>query len=402
VIYAIYEKMVEAGLDAAQARPLLREELETERGLMFPIRKAVAQVAPTDLIVSDMYLSGEIISSLLAEVCGLHTLGPIVRSNWGKHTGTIWPEILKHYVIRTHYGDNPTADGAVPQKFGIATVLLRDIDPTPWESLLLNSRYAHLARLQREARLRCLEEHDVFTQLLGPYLTLLAAFAARLVHEYGEGACFAFLSRDCDDLAAVFRAMYPAVTTCNVDVSRRLARNPAMDGVFQEILPENCVLVDGVSTGRSVRAMLERIGDSGRVFATLLFLDTLLQPEAVKAYQGRAFFKASDFPRNHYALELLLQSSYPPVTGLEYDAASGGIIRSFGAVELLPEEARRIAAKADMVTAFCRAVKTRGAPSLHADQADALLKGSLDAILGAHLPPELFPSFHVREKFAPF
>src|ERR1700757_3208768 len=49
VIHDIYAKMVEAGLDAGQARLLLREELSIERALMFPIAKAVAQVAPNDL-----------------------------------------------------------------------------------------------------------------------------------------------------------------------------------------------------------------------------------------------------------------------------------------------------------------------------------------------------------------
>jgi hypothetical protein len=402
VIHDIYAQMVAAGLDSTQARLLLREELTVEQGLMFPIRDAVAKVQPGDLIVSDMYLTGELISGLLADICGLHGRTPVVRSNWGKHSGTIWPLLLRHYIIRTHYGDNAVADGEVPRRFGIETVLRRDIDLTPWEQKLAGLGWQQLALIQREVRLRtCPAAPGAFeTLVVGPYLSLLAAFSAALVDEFGEAASFGFLSRDADELAQVFRTLYPAVASCNLDLSRRLARHEPSGPLFDLLIPQDCVLVDGVSTGRSVGALLERIGVGGRVFATLLHLDTLLPPGT--NFTGRAFFNASSFPGHHYSLEFLLQSAYPPVTSLGHDPASGGIIRGFGPQELQPAEAALIAAKAEAVTTFCRVIRNRGLAMRGGTDSRVLMQECLAAIHGTALPHDLFPSFIAREKFAPF
>jgi len=54
-LHDIYRRMVADGLADADARLLLRQEVETERGLVFPIRRNVARVEPRDLIISDMY-----------------------------------------------------------------------------------------------------------------------------------------------------------------------------------------------------------------------------------------------------------------------------------------------------------------------------------------------------------
>jgi len=184
VIYEIYRQMAEGGVAPETAKALLREELATEKSVMLPVRKAVEQVAPTDLLISDMYLPGEVITALLAETCDLHWALPVIRSNWGKHSGTIWPKILQHYVIRTHYGDNAVADGAVPRKFGIETVLLRDIELTEWEQTVGRLGLGQLALIQRETRLRSLrQDAGVYENLAaGPYLGLLLGYAGYLAN----------------------------------------------------------------------------------------------------------------------------------------------------------------------------------------------------------------------------
>jgi hypothetical protein len=402
ILHDIYAAMEDAGMDRATARKILAEELETERGLMFPIRAAVERVGPHDLIISDMYLSTEQIAGLVADICDLHARYPIIRSNWGKHSGTIWPKILQHYILRAHHGDNPNADVAVPQKFGIKTVLLRDTDLSAWEKSLAEAGLTQLAYIQRETRLRSLAgPPDMFAALAcGPYLTLLLACAHYLQTSFGDDTVFGFLSRDCDDLARVFRAVHPAVRALNVDLSRRLARDPTTDEVFGEILPENCVLVDILSTGRSVGAFLERQGRPGLAFTTILWLDHLLKTEDAPGFAY--LHKSSEFGGNHYPLEFLLQAPYPPVTGLSHDAASGGLIRSFGPNELLDEERRKIALKSEIVTNFLRAIRTRGLAPLTGAQSQVLIKHSLDVILRANPIDSQFPSFIARETHGPF
>jgi hypothetical protein len=404
VIYDIYAEMVESGFDAPAAKRLLAEELAVERTLMLPVKKAVMQVAQQDLIISDMYLTSEQISALLADVCDLHGHAPVVRSNWGKHTGTIWPKLLKQYVIRTHYGDNPVADASVPQKFGIQTVLLRDIDYTEWETKLRQFGHSQLACIQREVRLRSFEPGTgTFENLAaGPYLTLLLAFASQLVFTFGDDQNFGFLSRDCDDLARIFRAIHPGIRSFTADISRRMAHGGGADEIFQQILPSGCVLVDMVSTGRSLRTLLARIGLSDRRFVTLMFLDHLLKPDEISGFYGNFLYKSSQFGRNHYPLELLLQSAYPPVTDLGYDAPSGGLIRSFAAADLVPAETKMIAAKTEIVTLLLRGIRLRGLAPMTEVQSATLLKASLEAIFAGNLQAGLFPSFIAQEKFAGF
>lgn len=403
VIYDIYRQMAEAGLAPETAKALLQEELATERAVLLPVRSAVEQVAANDLLISDMYLPGEIIDGLLAEVCGLHAL-PVIRSNWGKHSGTIWPKILEAYVIRTHHGDNPNADAAVPQKFGINTVLRRDVELSEWEKTLARLGLGQLALIQRETRLRSLRNGAGVFEILaaGPYVSLLLGYAGFLAQRFGETASFGFLSRDCDDLGRIFRTLFPAIRSGNLDLSRRLARLPYNDEFFAGILATECVLIDGVSTGRSVGALLKRLAKTDQKFHTLLFLDHLLDAPAIAEATVEWVFKSSDFGGRHHALELLLQSPYPLVSGLQADAASGGVIKSFGQPELTAPELRMVHAKCETVTNFIKAIRLRGLPPLTESQNRTLMQESLQAILASDLHPSAFPSFLAREKFAPF
>jgi len=172
--------------------------------------------------------------------------------------------------------------------------------------------------------------------------------------------------------------------------------------VFSEAIPAGCVLVDGVSTGRSVAALLQRIGSAGRVFSTLLFLDHLLDAQAVSESSVQWAFRSSDFGGRHFPLEWLLQSPYPPVAVMAADAASGGLVKAYGQTELSAPEARMVQAKSEVVTAFTRAIRLRGLGLLTEAQNQALMRAALDAILGSSLAPAMFPSFIAREKFAPF
>jgi hypothetical protein len=403
VIYEIYAQMQRAGLPETQSRLYLAEELATERALMFPIKSAVSQLAPQDIIVSDMYLSGEHITFLLADICGVHGNAPVIRSNWGKGSSTIWPKLLEHYVIRTHHGDNPHSDHAVPRKFGINCVLRRHTEHTDWEKTLIGQGFDQLARIQREARLRTLEDDASLFETLaaGPYLTLLLAFASYLPFRFGQTVSYGFLSRDADDLATFFRALHPAIPSFNIDISRRLASNPANDAIFRNLLSPGCVLVDLVSTGRSVRGLLDRAGISGATFMTLLFLNQLMRPSD-PAFSGQHLHAASAFGGNHFALELLLQSPYPPVSAVALDPPSGGIIRTLGSPELRPAEYKMIMTKTALVTAFLASLSSRRMPPLTEPQTQNLIELALRDIMSSRLSLSLFPSFAARETFSPF
>lgn len=397
----IYHVLVELGLTPEMAMTLYAEELKIEFSLLFPIKSAVERVAPGDLLITDMYIPGEIIEGWLSEICGLYGQLPIVQSNWGKHTGSIWPRLLKHYVIRGHSGDNPQSDFAIPGKFHISCNLVTDYKLTPWEQQLLECGGDQLALIQREARLRSLGYGaSLYEQIAaGPYVSLLFSYAGFLAQTYENISTFGFLSRDCDGLSRIFRFLFPTKSAFNINLSRFLINQVENHKIFNAMLPEGSVLVDVVSTGRSVERLLSSLGRQNLFLTSFLFLDHLMESKAEPSNSMEFVFRSTDFGNNHYPLEILLQSAYPPVRALEPDPASGGLVRAFGAPEYTPSESRMILAKNEIVTKFLNVMRSRGAPLLSKEQNLMIMKMSLNRILNSGLRPEIFPSFCAREQF---
>jgi hypothetical protein len=407
VLHDIYRRMAADGLPEAEARALLRHEVETERSLLYPILRNTARVEPPDLIISDMYLPPEIIAGFLSDAGELHTHLPIIRSNWGKHTGTIWPFVLASYVVRRHVGDNPASDVKVPAGFGIDCELVQDSRFTPWETRLQELGLAHLALVQREVRLRCVPPGATafHAAAVGPYLTLLVSFAQHLVHRFGSTAEFAFLSRSADEPARVFAGLYPEIPLRSLDISRRLTAAPDLDPIFNAGITPATVVVDMVGTGRSFFRFAERNGSPGRALILFAFLDLLLSPAERAQADRRAAEGRFDHVHRitggglaHWRLEHLLQAHYPPVSFVALDPRSGGVVRRFGAGEMDQTEARLVGWKSAVVTELVRTLRRRGLPDPGAARVVPAMEQALRAILADQTITAPFTSFTAREK----
>jgi hypothetical protein len=407
VLNDIYYQMVADGMPTAEARLLLRAELAAEREQLFPIRRNVARVDPLDLIITDMYLSPEMISGILFETCNLYTHRPIIRSNWGKSTGTIWPLVLSAYVIRRHVGDNPHGDFAMPSRFHIACELVEDTQFTPWEMKLNALGLGQLALIQREVRLRTTPPDAIpfHEAVVGPYLTILACYAIYLVQRFGTDGEFAFLSRSADDLCRVFVSMFPDIPARSLDISRRLANDENMAAVFAHGITPATVVVDMVGTGRSFFRFAEKNSNPGRAFILLMFLELLLTgAERNKAEQRQSagrfmhVLRFQDGQQGHWYLEHLLQAHYPPVASVGVDLRSGGIVRTMGAPELNRIEADLVAWKSAAVTEFVRATRQRGLTDPGAAPVIAAMENAVRVITSDKKIVEPFVSFAARER----
>lgn len=406
VLHDIYRQMVADGLPEADFGKLIRAEIAVETDLLFPIRRNVARVEPPDLFISDMYLSQETISAFLFEVCDLNAHRPVVRSNWGKHTGTIWPLLLESYVIRRHVGDNPHSDAKVPRGFNIACEQVTDSQPTAWEAKLRELGLGSIALVQREARLRSTPPNagPFHAAVTGPYFTILVCFAIYLAQRFGDGADFIFLSRSADELSRVFTSMFPNIPARGLDISRRLAADPGISAMFAGAITESSIVVDMVGTGRSFFKFAEANGNPGRTLVLFAFLDLLLQPpqrqqaeqrQALGRFQHVCRVTGSGF--GHWCLEHLLQSHYPPVARVTCDARSGGVVREFGDAELDQTEMGLVAWKSSAVTELVRTLRRRGIQIPGPVVAVAAMEHALRAIMtdGAIMTP--FTSFRARE-----
>lgn len=404
VLNDIYRQMIATGTPAPEAASALRHEIATERSLLLPIRRLVEQVNPRDLIISDMYLPPEQISDILFDTCDLSLHRPLIRSNWGKHSGTLWPSVLRHYVVRRHVGDNPSADYEVPRRHGIHCELVRDAGFTAWEEKLQHLGLPGMALIQREVRLRQMPtEVSLFHEaVVGPYLTLLLCFALILPQRCGPQADFAFLSRDSDDLARVFAALFPEITARRVDLSRRLTRDGTMDAVLLDGIGPATVFVDMVASGRSFFHFSDRTNHPGQGLLAFCFLETMLNPaDRTRAEEriasGRLAFQFRLSGGHHWPLEHLLQSPYPPVAEVSLDPASGGIVRAYGENDLEPSEQALIGWKSAVITELVRTTLRRGLPIPSATVLLGALQEALQTILNEKRISEQFSSFRARE-----
>lgn len=140
------------GLTDEQTEFLKQTEIEGEIAHVEPIQKRIdflfsLKEAGHDVILaSDMYLPEEVIRAMLAEADPRLAEIPLYLSSsigYQKSTAKLYQHIFFDigycYSRWVHYGDNKHADGSVPRRLGIET-MVHDIDDfIPFESGLVNA-----------------------------------------------------------------------------------------------------------------------------------------------------------------------------------------------------------------------------------------------------------------------
>jgi|GEM_PF-3706539 len=389
-LFDIYRKMKDKGLDAALADRLLTEELAVENEQVVPIRRNLERVGRQDLLISDMYLTGEMIADLVPLAPGKGLTRPVIVGNWGKASGAIWPHLTKVYRINKHHGDNPHSDQATAAAHGIAVELVQDHLFTAWEQQVDGKGESQLALLLRECRLRSVppNSHPVHTAVCGPLLAIMTAYSIQLYRRYSQASAIVFCSRDCDQLAKVFRAMFPAVRSMALDLNRLLTAFGTHDAYFNERIPDGAVIVDLVGSGRSTMSYLRRNPSKKLAFHSLVYVDTVLDQEEIaernaeiQAGQFACHFPLSKFEAEVARFEVLLQVGYDKVTDISVEADSGAAIRyhepeSWGMVELEFLEFKSFA-----VRNLIHGIKHRPIDAiLRSEKGDEILEAALEGI----------------------
>lgn len=264
-IYKAYAELVEEPIDNVL---WIRDvELEIEHGNAILIGDISEKITSADLLVSDMYLKPQQIRSLLNSA-GFHKETMLYQSNSGKATGDFWRQIKTDGIqITRHRGDNPHADGAQPQAYGIKSALLNAHAPTAFESYLRRSGAELLARSCRELRLRVTAngffEAELRALQCGVNIPLLM-MATALVRQL----CLAknikkvlFSSRDCLlwlRLARQLGVLENSGITTQYFYTSRIAKTTASDDYLEYLLEldiENSLVLDICGTGWSCRKL---------------------------------------------------------------------------------------------------------------------------------------------------
>jgi tetratricopeptide (TPR) repeat protein len=411
-IFDIYAALAATLDDPTAAKRLLDAEITAELDNLIPIQRHLSRVSPSDLLVSDMYLPPHIVQSALALTTGASGKLPVVLGNWGKASGLIWPALSEMYNIRCHHGDNPHADQAVPARSGIACENVTDAQPSAWEKQVRDAGLPDLARVLRQVRLALITDEHSEPQrtVVGPLLTLFVLYSLALVDRHGSDSSYTFCSRDCDELLLVFGALFPTTRAAAIDFSRRLLNGQEHDDYFSKRLEAHSVIVDLISSGRSVHGFLTRTGAPSRSVDILLFLDDMLDlPGQETARQLRESSRlivtllSSSFDKTYSTLESMLEPGYPAVRDILPEPHSGALIKAYFPDDKLERERAFFSFKARAVATLLQALRQRQ-PDLSCapDTLATLLRAAVTSILDQGEILEHFPTFRARETRNPY
>lgn len=274
-IHDIYDEIQrEKGWTAQERQRALELEISTEFANVIPIAENMALVRNGDVLVSDMYLSPDVILGLLREA-GFQKSITLFVSTQGKKDGTIWKRVRARHVILKHTGDNPGLDFLRPLLHHIPAGLTNASAETPWECLLRANGAPALSRYIREMRLRTLlptppkSRTLQSAQIEANFPLLLLASASLVLWCKDQGISRALMaSRDCilwatlADKVARRAGDYVAVEYFLISRVAALKSSERYLTYAGRRMTANSVVVDLSMTGVSLAGLADRLGIS--------------------------------------------------------------------------------------------------------------------------------------------
>ena len=204
-------------------------ELFLEKELSFPINKYLNSVKNNDLLVSDMYLSKEIVLDLINKHKKINN--NIYVSISDKKDGTFWKKIKDKNIIKNHIGDNYISDYINPLKYDISATHINDVDLNNIEKefIKLNKNYAYLIRATRLSfdtinnnNLYLMK--NVFCEFALPFLILICFKIKKIKNELNIDNII-FLSRDGYWFHEMYKILFPDDKINYIYFSRLLVKN---------------------------------------------------------------------------------------------------------------------------------------------------------------------------------
>jgi len=381
-------------------------EISTEFNVLIPIQRQIERVAHDDIIVSDMYLSADIIQDIIRCICRLHVAYPCIVGNWGKHVGSIWPYLLNKYNIRCHYGDNLHSDATIPTKFHINTEHITDAALNPWEKRISNEGFEKIAFLAREIRLRNIKNnHDSFhTIVVGPYMVFLICsllYINKLAKQYSK---IVFVSRDCCHVSFLYRMVFNHKKSELLDMTRLILMQDCSDAIFNDRIIDGSLVIDMISSSKTINKFRNRTKRNFKFLTFLYFHALLSQNEKANHEQQKSdgtlqiVAKHSEFNGSHANFEVLLDPGFPSAIALNHDTVSGALIKEFAFSDLTLAEYERVGFVNQCVTDLGDCLLKRGCDENLSDEILLkVLKIAMSAIIENITMVNYFPTYIVKE-----
>ena len=273
-IYAQLQSI--SGVDDARVSELKGIEIDEELKNVIPIQENISQLHDGDILVSDMYLSQEIIGRLLGRAgCGRET--PIIVTSHGKSRGHIWPVLKQHLDIDFHTGDNLHSDIQSARAHGIEARHTQVAKLNTVETFLMTVGLHQLCQLLRELRLSQHDENPLvrnWQQMQCQFnIPLLVLSSIHIVSECErlQRTKVQFSSRDCYFLKRIFDSLNceaREIASAYFYTSRiaRVSRSEDYARYVRTCVTGESLIVDLCGTGWSLGAMLENAGVTAPFF----------------------------------------------------------------------------------------------------------------------------------------
>lgn len=252
---------------------LKKIEIDTEINNVIGIKQNLEQVHNGDILISDMYLSPDVILKLLNKA-GLDKQVGIIVSNSGKKDGDVWPKLKGMVCIEQHSGDNLHADVNSPMTHGLFAEHCLASALTPYEVFFRDNGFETLARTVREVRLGTISNCDgneinqqklIQININIPILIMFSVFLKMEIKKQGLSNVL-FSSRDCYNLYRLF-SFFNDKCQWNIPshyfYTSRISRVSPSDSYikyFNNLATSDSAVIDLCGTGWSLGHLYERVG----------------------------------------------------------------------------------------------------------------------------------------------
>ena len=333
----IYEQL-ESVYGRNRAAELKSLEVETELSLiipnpeMMPVFNDLVRKGKTVFLISDMYLSTEIISKML-DKCGVRGYQELYVSSEYKKTkrsGSLFDFVLEENNLKPegllHIGDHPLSDYLIPSKRGIQAFLYKRSSPRniflknikPKLGIAVTEKMRSDYEILRSVSLNCCQgDSDAYylgSQVLGP---MIYGFSCWL-HDWAKEnriKDFYFLSREgrilCDSYAELFAGEEIGIHYINVSRLAICRANVINAHSYDELTEIMSSLLKNVKT---VAEYIELLGISGKTKEICRVLNCSENNKIEEIDKNEFFAEIMNYGKEyftdqHHLLELYLKEN---------------------------------------------------------------------------------------------
>ncbi len=264
-IYNNLRKFIDIGKLSLET--LKQAEIEEELINVIAIQENISKVKDGDLLISDMYLPKKWVKALL-EKAGLQKEVGLIVSNYGKHSGTIWPKIQSMFSITRHLGDSPHADGLSAAHYGIDFGITEISQITQLEKIFFDINLPTIGEILRQIRLETWNE-NIFERKLQEFQFSfnfpILLFSSLILYDVAKNLKkkkVVFSARDCCLWKDLFETLFPNEFDYEYFYTSRYSKCLSDDDYLEysnSIITDDCILVDLCGSGWTTEFFAQKL-----------------------------------------------------------------------------------------------------------------------------------------------